>query len=72
MSARAQPMSAAWEREYTVEPLDHLEPLQRRFEVATGGIVLGKGQRQLTSFVVRINVEVASLDAAYARGNLPR
>jgi hypothetical protein len=39
-------------REYPVEPLDHLEPLQRGLEVVIGGIALGEAQRQLTSLVV--------------------
>jgi hypothetical protein len=37
---------------HTVEPLDHIEPLKRRFEVAIGGIALDERQRQLTSLVV--------------------
>jgi hypothetical protein len=37
---------------HTVEPLDHIEPLKRRFEVAICGVTLDESQRELTSLVV--------------------
>jgi hypothetical protein len=39
-------------REYTVEPLDHLEPLKGGCEVGIAGIALGERQCQLMSLVV--------------------
>jgi hypothetical protein len=37
---------------YTVELLDHLEPLQCGLEVAIGSVTLGEGECQLTSLLV--------------------
>ena len=41
-------------RAYTVESLDHLEPLKRGLQVAADGTVLGEVHRQRASLVVSL------------------
>ena len=53
--------------QYTVEPLDHLEPLQGGLEVAIGRIALGERQCQLTRLLVRLS-EARGLLESRARG----